>query len=185
MVILYFLWLFAVLVLTSFIFTSLYRGFFFKKFGTPWVPLTKRKIRRLLKLADLNEDTVLYDLGSGDGRIILTAVQEFRVKQAIGIEISLFLYWVAQLKRRFLDSGVKRDKVSFKRNDFFKEDLSQASVIICYLLPGTLEKLKPKFTRELRPGTLILCFTFPIHGWHPIKIDKPTAKDQPIYVYKI
>lgn len=182
MLIFYYIFIFLVLIAVIFIFTSILRGFFLGKSKTPWVPLNKKHIRRLLKLADLNENSILYDLGSGDGRVLITAAREFRVGRLRGIEISWFFYWLTKLKIKFFNLT---DKITVKRGDFFEEDLSQANVIICYLLTGTLERLKFKFIQELAPGTLILSFIFPIHGWQPIRVDKPSPKSQPIYIYKI
>jgi len=174
--------LFLFLIVVVFIFTSIYRGIFLIKSGTPWVPLKEKNIRRLLKLANLNENNIFYDLGSGEGRIVIIAAKEFKIKKAYGVEISLFLHWLAKLKVIFSRLS---DKVNLKCENFFKTDLAEADVIICYLLPATLEKLKNKFLKELKPGAKILSFMFPIKGMEPEEVNRLLPDSPPIYVYRI
>jgi len=146
------------------------------------VPLQGRDIKRLLELANLDENKVLYDLGSGDGGVLIIAAREFKVKEARGIEISWFLHFLAKLRVKFSHLEAK---IKLKRGNFFKENLGRADVICCYLMPEVLKNLRQKFLTELKPGTRILSFAFSIPGWTPEKVDKPTEKSSPIYIYKM
>jgi len=199
MIIIYILILILILFVTIFIFSSIFIGLFFNKidlsrgkiksvklwnWGAPWVPLDKKNIRRLLKAANLNENTVLLDLGSGDGKILIQAAREFNIKKALGIEISWLLHFWAKLKIKIL--GLEK-KIFLKQGNFFNESFGEADTIVCFLYPEVLNNLKSKFSKELRPGTLILSVAFSIPGWQPIKVDRPPSKFFPmsIYIYRI
>jgi len=178
---LYFLSLFFLLliaVLSFFAIFSIYFGLFF---AAPWVPIGKKDLKRLFSLTSLKDGDVLYDLGSGDGRVIIKAVRDYRVK-AVGFELSILLCLWAKLNI-WLHGLNKQGKIKFK--NFFKEDLGRADVIICFLMPEAMEKLRNKFGEELRTGTRIISYSFSIPGWQPVKIDKPTLKDMPIYLYQM
>ena len=197
--VIYCLLLFGILAVTLFIFSSIFIGLFFNKgdlscgkiksikfwsWGAPWVPLDKRNIRRLLRAANLNENTVLLDLGSGDGKILIQAVREFNIKKALGVEISWLLCFWAKLKIKIL--GLEK-KIFLKNGNFFNESFSEADTVVCYLYPEILNNLKQKFLKELRPGTLILSVAFSIPGWQPERVDRPPSKffPMPIYIYRI
>ena len=97
--------------------------------GAPWIPTRMKKVRKMLSLADIQPDEILYDLGCGDGRIIVTAARRFDAK-AVGIEINLLLYLWCQILITML--GLRR-RVKVVYGNFFKHDLSNADVVICYL----------------------------------------------------
>jgi len=124
--------------------------------GGPWVPTSKKMIQTMLRLADLQPDELLYDLGCGDGRILITAAKEFQAR-AVGIELDPLRWLWCQVLITVL--GL-RDRVKVIYGDLFKIDLSQADVIACYLLPDALKKLENKLLQELRPGTRVVSNTF-------------------------
>ncbi len=146
----------------------------------PWVPTRKRDLKRAFKLAGLKPGEIFYDLGSGTGTTVFGASAEEGVK-AIGIELALPMYFFSVLKKLIL-----RDKnAHFKLKSLFNEDLSQADVVYVFGLPNTLkEKLVTKFKKELKPGSRVLSYVFPIHSLVPEVVDRPTDKDLSIYLYK-
>ncbi len=129
--------------------------------GAPYVPTPRRIVSRMLKLADLSEDDVVYDLGSGDGRIVLTAAKEHGAR-GVGIEIDGDLVKKARMKARHL--GV-HDRVSFRQQDLFKTDLSEATVVMLYLWPDMNNRLRSKLQTQLDPGDRVVSHSFDIDGW--------------------
>jgi len=127
--------------------------------GAQWAPTTMSTVDKMLAIADVGPDDLVYDLGCGDGRIIVSAARRFGAR-AVGIEIDPFRYLWCQALIAVL--GLRgRVKVTF--GDFFSQDLSDADVVTCYLLQVTNEKLEAKLEEDLRPGTRVVSnyFTFP------------------------
>ena len=101
----------------------------------------------MLKLAKVNKNDIVYDLGSGDGRVLIIAVKEFGVKKAVGIEKSLILYWISKL---LVKLNKVEDRVKIIHNDFFKENISEATVITLYLNWRPMRKLEEKILKECK-----------------------------------
>lgn len=170
--------LLVVVVLVIFYFYILYFGLFF---AGPFIPVSKKDIKHLTKVFNFKEKDIVYELGSGDGRVLIYLAKKYKLN-SVGIEINFLLYIWSKLKIKLL----RLDKyIKIKRKNFFQENLKQADVVICYLMPKTMERLKEKFKQELKPKTKIISFSFPIPGWKPILIDKPIKKDKTIYIYEI
>ncbi|OGH21363.1 MAG: hypothetical protein A2958_01000 [Candidatus Levybacteria bacterium RIFCSPLOWO2_01_FULL_38_13] len=122
---------------------------------SPWAPWwrTNRKIaREICKLAKITRSDLVYDLGCGDGTFLITAAKEFGAK-GVGIEIDPLRVWIARIRVWFNNL---LNKVEIRQEDFFKTDLSKATVVVVYLVPKALEKLLPKFKKELKKGTRIV-----------------------------
>lgn len=146
----------------------------------PWLPSRRRDLARIFKLADLKEGQIFYDLGCGDGRIVIYAALNYKVK-AIGLEISLPFYLICRLKQALK----KNDNIKFKLKNLFKENLSGADVVYFFGIPDTInKKLVGKLKQELRPGTKIISYSFKLNNWVPKAIDKPAKNDIPIYLYE-
>lgn len=146
-----------------------------QKYGAPWVPTPYRTIKKMLKLAQVKPGDMVYDLGSGDGRVIIEAARSFRAK-AVGIEIDPIRFiWT---KARIFLLGLS-GKVNVLLGNFFKIDISDADVVTIYLLQETNFNLIDKFIRELRPGTRIVSNTFTLPGLKIINHDEKLK----IYVY--
>jgi len=131
----------------------------------PYVPSPQSVVADMLRYADVSEKDFLIDLGSGDGRIVLTAAKVFGAR-GFGVEIKDDL--VRKSNQTAQKEGLA-DRVKFMKQDLFKTDLSQATVITMYLLPDTVNLLKDKFLDELRPGTRIVSHDYPLTGWIPEK----------------
>jgi ubiquinone/menaquinone biosynthesis C-methylase UbiE len=148
----------------------------------PYVPTPQDVVEKMLDLAKVKSDDVVYDLGSGDGRIVITAAQKFGA-QAVGIEINPDLY--RQSRDRITQLGLdNRAKVMCE--DMFEVSLHRATVVTMYLLTSSNERLRPKLDRELRSGTRIVCHDFHIPGWEPTQtLDVTSKNDIPhkIYLY--
>lgn len=145
---------------------------------SPWSPWwrTSGKIAKIqCRLAKVKKGDVVYDLGCGDGTALLTAAK--RGAEGVGVEIDPLRYWVAKI--RFVTSRVSH-RLRISRKNFFAMNVSPATVVIMYLIPKTLARLKPKLLKELKPGTRVVTFVY--------KIDLPMiAKDEKneVYVYQI
>ncbi|HZM34716.1 MAG TPA: methyltransferase domain-containing protein [Burkholderiales bacterium] len=129
----------------------------------PFITTPDAVVERMLELAGTRADDVVMDLGSGDGRIVIAAARKFGAR-GIGIELSPPL--VEESRRNARLAGVS-DRVSFVQGDVLLADISPASVVTLYLLPGLIGKLEPRFISELRPGTRIVAHGFAMAGWKP------------------
>jgi predicted RNA methylase len=122
-------------------------------------------VHNMLTLAEVEPGDVVYDLGCGDGRVIITAARRFGA-QAVGIEVDPLRYLWCQLLITVLRL---RKRVTVIFGDFFKQDLSDADVVTCYLLQDTNQKLVVKLLRELRPGARVVSNTFTFVGVEAVR----------------
>jgi SAM-dependent methyltransferase len=143
--------------------------------GAPWVPTSFKLVRKMLDLAEVGPNDTVYDLGCGDGRTLVMAAKRYGAK-AVGIEIDPLRYAWCQFLITVL--GL-RNQVKILFGDFFKHDLSDATVITCYLLQDTNRKLERKFREELNSGTRLVSNTFTFLGIPLIKQDG----DARLYIY--
>jgi SAM-dependent methyltransferase len=130
---------------------------------SPYVPSPESVVSDMLKLANVNAKDFVIDLGSGDGRIVLTAAKVFGAS-GFGVEI------IDELVRLSNDSAKKEgvaDRVKFVKQDLFKTDIRQATVLTMYLLPDIVNQLREKLLAELRPGARVLSHDYPLSGWIP------------------
>lgn len=146
--------------------------------AAPWVPVWKTDVERMLDLAGVKPNEQVYDLGAGDGRIIIQAGR--RGAYATGFEVALLPYLAAHI--RILLAG-QRDRVRLRYVNFFKTDFSKADVICAFLTPKAMAHLKPKILAEAKPGCRIISYAFAIPDWKPDVIDKPNEKIAAIYRY--
>jgi predicted RNA methylase len=142
--------------------------------SAPFITTPEEVVRRMLELAKTGPGDVVVDLGSGDGRIVIAAAQKFGAR-ALGVELDAGL--VQKSRDAALKAGVA-DRVSFVQGDVLAADISAASVVTVYLLPGLINRLPPLFLRQLRPGTRIVSHAFSMAGWQPddwetLRIAKP------------
>ena len=127
--------------------------------GAPYVPIRKKMTKDLLFFGGLSADDIFYDLGSGDGRVLISAVKDFGIEKAVGYEIALWPYLKSKFLIQWTDFG---NSIDIKRSNFLKTDLSSATLIYVYLFPKLVDRLAFKIADECRAGTKILCPSFPI-----------------------
>ena len=129
-----------------------------------FVPTPHEVVEAMLKVAKVGKGDVLYDLGSGDGRIPITAAQKYGIARGIGIDINPERIREANENLAKARAG---DRVRFINADLFESNLSEATVITLYLLPTLNIKLLPKLLKELKPGTRIVSHAFDMGSWPP------------------
>ncbi|MBD1879706.1 class I SAM-dependent methyltransferase [Trichocoleus sp. DQ-A2] len=129
----------------------------------PYVPTPNEVVTAMLKMASVTQDDVVYDLGSGDGRLVIAAAKEFGAK-GVGFEINPRLIQESNEKARLASVS---DRVKFVEQDLFQTDLSEATVVTLYLLPKVNVQLRPKLLRELKPGTPVVSHQFDMKEWKP------------------
>jgi precorrin-6B methylase 2 len=145
--------------------------------GAPYVPTPKESVRKMLELANVNQGDFLVDLGSGDGRVIIMAAEEFGAT-ALGIEADpIRVKWSRyQIRKRHLE-----EMVDVVWGNFFSQSLERATVVFVYQGDDVNQKLKLKLLNELQPGTRLVTYCFPFDGWDPVEITKKPN----LYLYKV
>ena len=133
-----------------------------------YVPTPQEVVDKMLLMAAVKEGDVLYDLGSGDGRIVVTAAKRYKVR-GVGIDIDPQRIREAQENARV--AGVT-DLVQFRNEDLFQTNISEATVVTLYLLESLNEKLRPKLLRDLKPGTRIVSHAFRMGSWEPERTEE-------------
>jgi cyclopropane fatty-acyl-phospholipid synthase-like methyltransferase len=142
----------------------------------PFVPTPMEVVDRMLELAEVKTGDLVYDLGSGDGRIVIRAAKKYGAR-AVGIEMDSTL--LAKARQAAKAEGVEH-LVEFRAEDALKADISPATVVTLYMLPWFNEAMKPSFKKFLKPGARIVAHDFGIEGWEPdkmIKLPEPEIKN--------
>ncbi len=148
----------------------------------PYVPTPQDIVEKMLDLAKVTPEDTVYDLGSGDGRIVITAAQKYGA-HAVGVEINLDL--ARQSGDRIKELGLQ-DRARIINEDMYDVSLSKATVVTLYLLTSTNEKLRPKLEHQLHSGARIVCHDFHIPGWDPDKVVDTTSRNgvsHKLYLY--
>ena len=140
--------------------------------GGPYVPTPQVVVDAMLDFAKVEPRDFVIDLGSGDGRIVLTAAQRYKAR-GMGFDIDPEL--VQQSNAEAQKRGIA-DRVSFVQQDVLQAKIDQATIVTLYLLPGMMQTLQAKFIRELKPGTRIVSHDFPFGDWKP---DREASVDVP------
>ncbi|HYM26503.1 MAG TPA: methyltransferase domain-containing protein [Vicinamibacterales bacterium] len=133
----------------------------------------------MLRLAHVTAGDVVYDLGSGDGRIVILAAQKYHAR-AVGIEIDPRLI---EISRQVARDGEVENRATFVQGDFFATDLSEATVVTMWLTAGVNARLEPKLRHELRPGSRIVSHQFGIGDWRPVATARQDGED--IFLWKV
>jgi SAM-dependent methyltransferase len=133
----------------------------------------------MLRLARVDRNDVVYDLGSGDGRLVIAAARDFGAR-GVGIEIDPKLVALSVESAR--QAGVA-DRVTFRQGDLFQTDLSDATVVTLYLSTAINLRLRPKLVRELRPGSRIVSHAFAMGEWNPSQTISVQTRDRAVEVY--
>ena len=146
--------------------------------GVPFVPIKRKKLKKIVENADFSKEARIADLGSGDGRV-LRFFEKAGYKNVFGYEINLWAYVICRIMNFF-----SRSKAKIYLRNFEKVDLGKYDVIFCYLLNTYLMRLKAKFEEELKPGTKIISYGFEIKGWEPANVIYSNKKTGHIYIYE-
>jgi protein-L-isoaspartate O-methyltransferase len=133
-----------------------------------YIPTPQWLVDRMLAVADVSEDDVVYDLGSGDGRLVITAAKRHGAR-GVGVEIEPELVRTARAKARL--AGVS-DRVTFRQGDLFETDLHDATVVTLYLRERLNLRLRPKLFRQLDPGDRVVSHRFGMGNWAPDRVVK-------------
>jgi ubiquinone/menaquinone biosynthesis C-methylase UbiE len=149
----------------------------------PYIPTPQEAVDRMLEAAHVKPGDVVYDLGSGDGRIVITAAQKFGAR-GVGVEIRPDL---CQKARERIKSLGLEDRVSMVEGSALRVDLSSADVVTMYLLTSSNERLKPNLEKYLKPGSRVVCYEFPIKGWRPMEaiVLQTGRTEHLVYLYEI
>jgi len=144
-----------------------------------YVPTGFDVVVQMLKLAEVTSRDIVYDLGCGDGRFVVTAARQFGAR---GVGIDIDPERIREARELSARTGAD-DKVRFIQGDLFETDISEATVVTLYLLTRLNLKLRPKLMRELKPGTRIVSHAFDMGDWKPEKTE--SAGSSSIYLWRI
>jgi len=164
LVLVFFIILFGVVVFPAF-------------FGSPWHPLMPQTIREILDFADIQPGDKIYDLGSGDGRVLIQAARHYDAV-GVGLEIDPLKVWVA---RKWVRRAGVSDRVQIHRKNFAEFDFRDADVIYVYLTHQALDRLFPKILPYLKPSTRIVSYRFCLRNMQPCK----TNNKQNLFLYRL
>lgn len=143
----------------------------------PYVPTPKEVVEGMLNLAKVTKNDVVYDLGCGDGRIVITAAEKYG---ATGIGVDLNPVRIEEARENAKEAGVTK-KVTFHEGNLFDFDFSKASVLTLYLLPDVNLKLRPKILKEMKPGSRVVSHAFDMGDWEPDK--QITVAGKTVYLW--
>jgi tRNA G37 N-methylase Trm5 len=135
--------------------------------GAPWVPTPITTARKMLQMAGVKPGEVVVDLGAGDGRLVVIAAREFGAT-GIGVEIDPLRCLLANAVIALF--GV-RERARVHHGNMYSFDVSEADVVVLYLLQGTNQRIKNRLSEELRPGVRVVSHTFSVSGWVPFALD--------------
>jgi tRNA A58 N-methylase Trm61 len=149
----------------------------------PYVPTPQNVVEEMLRSAKVKVGEKVYDLGSGDGRVVITAAQKFGAR-AVGVEIGPK---EVKLSREKIAQAKLEDRVTIIEEDMLKVDLSDADVVTIYLLTSSNDLLRPHLEKQLKPGARVVSHDYPIRGWKEVRIDEVEAykRVHRLYIYEI
>lgn len=148
----------------------------------PYVSSPQLVVDRMLELASVKAGDTVYDLGCGDGRVLITAVQRYNAK-AVGIEISGKL--VQRVNEQVAHLGLQ-EQIKVIQGDLRQADFSDADVVVMYLLTGSNAEIRPQLEKLLKPGARVVSYSYAVPGWKPSRIDKTDERHgHTIYLYQI
>ena len=153
-----------------------------KKPDVPYVPSHEKVVAAMLKVAKVGKNDILYDLGSGDGRIVITAAKRFGTR---GVGVDIDPARIREARENAVKAGVA-EKVKFLQQDLFETDIREATVVTLFLLPEVNRRLRPKLFSDLKPGTRVVSHNFGMGDWTPLKTLKVRVpQEHTIYYWKV
>ncbi|MCL4200836.1 50S ribosomal protein L11 methyltransferase [Patescibacteria group bacterium] len=144
--------------------------------GGPFVPSSKTSVMAMVKLANLRSGQTVFDVGSGDGRVLMAAARQGA--KAVGIEINPYLVWYTRFRALWRPY---KGKVTVLWQNLWTTDLSRADVVFVYLIPWKMADLAAKLKKELKPGALVISNSFIFPGWKVVRKDT----DHHVYAFVI
>lgn len=150
--------------------------------AAPYVPTPDAVVTEMLKLAGVKQGDILYDLGSGDGRLVIVAVQQFGAQRGVGIEIEPKLIKLSQENAQ--KAGVS-DRTQFLQQDLFQTDFRDASVVTLYLSPTANRQLRPKLLNDLKPGSRVVSHSFTMGDWPPDRVVNIPSAVRTLYYWVV
>ena len=145
-------------------------------FGAGYEPTPRRAAKRMLEFAEVGPTDTVYDLGAGTGALVFRAARTYRAR-VVGIEVEPIRVLILRLRRRL---GARAERITIRWGDLFRLDFRPATVVTAFLWPGAMERLRPKFERELADGARVVSHCHPIRGWTPARYDRATD----VYLYR-
>lgn len=145
--------------------------------GAAYSPSSMKVVRKMLDMAEVGSEDLVYDLGSGDGRIVIEAANKYH---ALGVGVEADPLRVMWSRLKIIKLGLQQ-QVKIVWGNLFHQNLSHATVVVLFLWSRTNEKLKDKLQTELEPGTRVVSYVWKFNGWDPVKVDKKER----IYLYII
>lgn len=136
----------------------------------PYVPTPQDVVERMLELANITDQDVVYDLGCGDGRIVITAATKYGAR---GVGVDIEPHWVKEALSNAQEANVEH-LVTISHQDAMTLDLSAATVVMLYLVHSSTAKIQPVIRRQVKPGTRIVSHSFDAQNWEPVKVEKFT-----------
>ena len=149
------------------------------RLSVPYVPTPESVVAKMLEMVKLKKSDIVYDLGSGDGRIVITAAKKYGAR---GVGYDLNPQRIKESNENARSAGVT-DRVRFVQQDLFEADLSEATVVTLYLLPEVNLKLRPKLLRELKPGTRVASHNYGMGDWEPKEVVEMKVDGSKHYFY--
>jgi SAM-dependent methyltransferase len=144
----------------------------------PYVPTTDEAVQAMLKLAKVQKNDIVYDLGCGDGRIVIAAAKTYGAR---GVGIDIDPQRIREAKENAKKAGVEK-LVRFEENDLFQADFREATVVSLFLLPSINLRLRPKLLEDLKPGTRVVSNTFDMGDWKPDKEESLGGVDDDVFL---
>lgn len=167
-------------LLTLFLLLAIFGTFAYAGYkGAPWVPTRKDDLSTIIEALKLTKESVFYDIGCGDGRLVIAAAE--RGANATGLEISLLPYIIAHIRRLFSPT---RSRIQIKYKNLWNTNLSDATHIYFFLMPAMFPRLMEKLKKELKPGSIMVSYVWPLPQWTPTEVIK-RDKQPTLYLYTI
>ena len=143
--------------------------------GAPFVPTPTAIVDRMLTLAKVGPDDYLVDLGSGDGRLVITAIAKYKARGGMGVDIDRDLVKLATTNAE--KAGVA-GRATFVAGDLFAASVHKATVVTLYLVPGMMPDVEAKLRKELKPGTRVVSHDYPLPTWKPVEVDQFDSQEK-------